>query len=239
MGGDLTLYVGGDTLPGYLSTPPDGSPWPGVVVMHQGFGLDDDIRRITDRVASLGYLAVAPDLVDGGGWRCIARLFRDVRRGRGESVERVIAVVDWLRERADCGGAVGCIGFCLGGGYAFLLGAHGSVDVAAANYGVVPDELAESCPVVASYGAKDRVFRREADKAARGLAEASIAHDFKVYENAGHGFMNQAEGHRIVEAIGRPFLRLGYQREAAEDAWMRIEAFFARYLSVAHPLPPM
>lgn len=236
MGGDLTLYIAGDPIPGYLATPESGSPWPGVVVLHQGFGLDDDIRRITDRVATMGYLAVAPDLVAGGGWRCIARLFRDLRRGRGDSVDKVEAVVTWLRTRTDCSGLVGCIGFCLGGGYAFLLGARGQVDVAAPNYGLVAENVAGSCPVVASYGGKDRVFARSAEKGARLLSAAGVDHDVKLYANAGHGFMNQPEGHPIVAALGRPLLALGYQRDAAEDAWTRIESFFARYLTAA-PTP--
>ena len=93
MGGDLTLYIVGDPIPGYLATADGAGPFPGVVVLHQAHGLDDDIRRLTDRVASLGYLAVAPDLVAGRGWRCIAGLFRDLLRGRGEGVETAEAVI--------------------------------------------------------------------------------------------------------------------------------------------------
>jgi len=231
MGGDLTLYISGDPIPGYLSAPDNGGPWPGVVVLHQAFGLDDDIRRITDRVASLGYLAVAPDLVDGGGWGCIARIARDLWRGEGNNVDTVEAVITWLRSRADCSGKVGAIGFCLGGGYAFLLGAKQKVDVTASNYGQIPDDLANSCPVVASYGAEDRILRRGAQGARAALEEAGIDNDFKIYRGAGHGFMNQAEGHRLIETLGRPLLAVGYRRDAAEDAWVRIEAFFAKYLN--------
>lgn len=238
MGGDLTLYIPGDPIPGYLASPRDGSPWPGVVVLHQAYGLDDDIRRITDRIADLGYLAIAPDLLAGGGWRCLARLFLDVRRGGGESVVKVEAVAEWLRLRADCAGPVGAIGFCLGGGYAFLLGAAGRIQATAPNYGLVPPDLSGSCPVIASFGGRDRVFRSQADKAKRALQAAAVDYDVKLYENAGHGFMNRTEGHALVESLGRPLLAVGYQREAAEDAWQRIEAFFARHLSVEQQPPP-
>ena len=65
------------TLPGdvkaHLAVPPVGAgPWPGVVVLHESFGLNDDIRQQADRLAAAGYLALAPDLFSAGGaWRCI------------------------------------------------------------------------------------------------------------------------------------------------------------------------
>ena len=230
VGGDLTLYIAGDPIPGYLAAPNGAGPFPGVVVLHQAFGLDDDIRRQTDRVASLGYLAVAPDLVADGGWRCIARLFVDVARGKGEGVDQAEAVVAWLKRRSDCNGQIAAIGFCLGGGFAYLLGLSGELSVTAPNYGTMPKTLTGSCPVVASYGGKDRVFGRQARKVERALTEAGVDRDVKVYPDAGHGFMNQIEGHRAMVALNRPLMALGYQREASEDTWARIEEFFARHL---------
>src|SRR4051794_41734033 len=62
---------GGATAPelnAHLAVPPVGEgPWPGVVVLHESFGLIDDIREQADRLAAAGYLAVAPDLYSGGG----------------------------------------------------------------------------------------------------------------------------------------------------------------------------
>jgi carboxymethylenebutenolidase len=233
MGADLTIYLPGEAIGGYLAIPPEPGPAPGLVVLHQAFGLDDDIRRITDRLASMGYLAVAPDLLAGGRWRCLATLFRDVMRGRGPSVERAAEVVAWLSARADNTGKVGVIGFCLGGGLAYLLGAVDRVEVVAANYGKPPpvSQMPGLCPVVASYGARDRVFGRAAGTVERGLAAAGVAHDVKLYPGAGHGFMNQAEGHGLLAALIRPLLAVGYDREAAEDSWRRIDEFFNAHLT--------
>ena len=61
--------------------------------------------------------------------------------------------------------------------------------------------------------------------------------DVKIYREAGHGFMNKNDEHPVVSALGRPLLAIGYQREAAEDAWLRIGDFFAKYLD-GSPLPP-
>jgi carboxymethylenebutenolidase len=232
VGGDLTIYLPGDPLAGYLSVPLEGGPWPGVVVLHQAFGLDADMRRITDRVAHMGYLAVAPDLLAAGRLKCLARLFRDVQRGRGESVDRLLTLVDWLKARADCSGRVGVIGFCLGGSLAFLLGCSGSLQAAAPNYGKAPrgDLLALTCPVVASYGGRDRVFRKEAVKIGDQLVGRRIVHDVKLYPNVGHAFMNQTDYHGPLAALMGPLMAIGYNREAAEDAWRRIEDFFDRFL---------
>jgi carboxymethylenebutenolidase len=233
VGGDLTLYVPGDPIPGYLAMPSETGPWAGVVVLHQAFGLDDDIRRITDRLAGMGYLAVAPDLIAEGRLKCLARMFLDVRRGKGESVEAAQDVVDWITARSDCNGRVGVIGFCVGGGLAFLLGTSGTVDAVAPNYGKTPkaERLARSCPVVASYGSKDRMTSADARAAEQGLAKAGIDHDVKIYKGAGHAFMNQADGHGIMRTVTRPFLAVAYHREAAEDAWARIERFFGEHLA--------
>jgi len=233
MGGDLTMYVPGDPLPGYLAIPGEAGPWPGVVVLHEAFGLNDDIRRITDRTAQMGFLAVAPDLLANGRIRCLARLFSDVQRGGGETIDRVETVVAWLTDRADCTGKVGVIGFCIGGSVAFLLGCQPGVNVAAPNYAKAPsvDRLARSCPVVASYGGRDRVFAREAAKATAGLAAAAVEHDVHLYPDAGHSFMNQADNHKVMKALTRPVLSVGFRRDDAEDAWTRIGGFFNRYLN--------
>lgn len=232
MGGDLTIYLPGEPLAGYLGVPEDAGPWPGVVVLHQAFGLDSDIRRITDRLAGMGYLAIAPDLLAEGRIKCLARLFRDVQRGHGQSVSTVLALVDWLKDRADCNGKVGAVGFCVGGGLAYLIGCSGSVAATAPNYGKTPPQALwpKSCPVVASYGERDRVFAKHAVRAKENLAKHEIVHDVKLYPEAGHAFMNQIEDHKIMTALTRPFMSVEYNREAAEDAWLRIEKFFATYL---------
>jgi carboxymethylenebutenolidase len=180
----------------------------------------------------MGYLAVAPDLLADGRIRCLARLFGDVQRGGGESIDRVETVVGWLTDRADCTGKVGVIGFCIGGSVAFLLGCKNVVDVVAPNYGKTPsvDRLARSCPVVASYGGRDRIFGKEAAKATAGLTAAGIEHDVKLYPEAGHSFMNQAEGHTVMVALSRPLMSAGFRRDDAEDAWLRIETFISRFL---------
>ena len=126
-------------LDAYVATPPVGSgPWPGVVVLHEAFGLNDDTRQQADRLASAGYLAVAPDLfTDGGALRCLKSTFAAMSSGQGKAVDDLTAVRTWLADRDDCTGKVGVIGFCMGGGFALLLATRG-FDASAPNYGLIP-----------------------------------------------------------------------------------------------------
>ena len=91
--------------------------------------------------------------------------------------------------------------------------------------------MAGACPVVASYGGKDRRPARAAAKLDEALTRAGVLHDVKEYPAAGHAFLNEApNGPRLM----RPMLRVmgvGPEPASAADAWRRIEAFFAAQLS--------
>lgn len=215
------------SIPAYEAFPGTGGPWPGVVVVHEVWGVNDDIRRIADRLASNGYVAYAPDLVEGGRLRCIVRAFRDLQREDGDTFADLRAVIETVAKRPEVAdGRIGVIGFCLGGGFALLAGALDKVRAVSVNYGRVPsdDTLAQVCPVVGSYGAKDRTFAKQAARLREQLEKHGIEHDVKVYPDAGHSFMNQG-GPAAVRLVGR-IMSVGYHADSAEDAWQRILTFF-------------
>ncbi len=151
-------------LRAHLAIPPVGDgPWPGVVVLHEAFGLTNDIRQQADRLAAAGYLALAPDLYTAGGpWRCVRATFASLMRGQGKAFADIEAARAFLAARGDCTGRVGVIGFCMGGGFALLTAARG-FDAAAPNYGHLPKDALEAlrgaCPIVASYGRRDPSLR--------------------------------------------------------------------------------
>jgi carboxymethylenebutenolidase len=229
-GARTTIAADGHEIAAYVARPEGDAPWPAVLVIHEAWGLNADIERIADRFSAAGYLAVAPDLI-GGGLRCLVRAFRELARGEGRSVERARAALRWLAGHQQVDRRrVGVAGFCMGGGFALLLGADAEVRAIAPNYGRVPDDdhLERLCPVVASYGARDRAFHAQADRLERVLAAAEIEHDTKVYPGAGHSFMNQ-EAPWYVSLFG-PIMAVGYHEESAEDAWHRILRFFAQHV---------
>ncbi|WP_176819137.1 dienelactone hydrolase family protein [Quadrisphaera sp. DSM 44207] len=222
-------------LRGVLGVPAGTGPWPGVVVVHEAFGVDDVMRRQVARVASAGYLALMPDLFTAGGpRRCLVTAFRALAAGHGRAVTDVQAARSLLLEREDCTGRVGVLGFCMGGAFALVMASRG-FDASSVNYGALPRDLdaavAGACPVVASYGERDAFLRRAPARLEAALERAGVPCDVRSYPTAGHSFLNDAEvGPRPLRPVMRRVLGVGPDPVAAADAWRRIEAFFAEHL---------
>ncbi len=153
---------------------------PAVIVVHEIMGLNDDIRRIATRFADSGYVALAPDLV-GDGFKpfCIARFVQGMGRvASGRPYREMAAFQDWLMQRplvdAD---RVGMAGFCAGGGFAILYAARGGRELRAIApfYGALPTDesiIPDVCPVVASYGGRDRRLGKTGPKLQAALDSA-------------------------------------------------------------------
>ncbi len=98
--------------------PAGPGPWPGVVVIHEAFGLSSDIKSQADRLAAEGYLALAPDLYAGVPWvRCLRSAFRQLHARSGPAFDTLDAARELLAKRVDSTGKTGVIGFCMGGAF--------------------------------------------------------------------------------------------------------------------------
>jgi carboxymethylenebutenolidase len=213
----------------------DGARRPAVIVIHEIFGLNDDIRRITGRVAELGYVALAPDLFDVGGVRalCVLRAVLAVRRRDGPAFADLEAARTWLARRPDVDAdRTGVVGFCLGGGFALLYAVRAPLGAAAVFYGDVPkaaDGLRGVCPVVAGFGGRDRFFAPQGRRLEQHLKALGVPHDVRIYPAAGHSYMSRHTGLLATLAAHGP-MAVGFDAEAEADSWARMEAFFRTHL---------
>ena len=225
-------------MPAYLGTPAGEGLWPGVVVIHDALGMSTDVRNQADWLASEGYLAVAPNLYYWG--RRIRCLISTVRLG-ARPLGELDATRRWLAEHDRCTGKIGVIGFCMGGDFALVMAPRRGISAASVNYGGATEDLERAlpdvCPIVGSYGARDRWpgIRAVPERLESMLTAAGVVHDIKVYPGAGHGFLNDHDPAELplwVKAIAK-LAAASYHEPSARDARRRIIAFFRTHLSEA------
>lgn len=232
--GRAAVVGGSQPLRAILETPTTPGPWPGVVMIHEAFGLEEVMQRQAKRLAAAGFLTLAVDLYSAGGAkRCLVPTMTSMLRGHGKAFTDIEVARSWLVESTDCTGKIGVIGFCMDGGFAMV--SAGDFDAASVNYGQLPRKLDEAvvdaCPIVGSFGGKDFSLRGAAAKLETALDNAGIENDVKEYPTAGHAFLNDAEaGPKVLRPLER-ILGIGPDPVAAQDAWKRIDSFFERHLA--------
>jgi len=230
---DVAITTPQHTLKAYLAVPEGKGPFPGVVVIHDVFGMTPDLKRHVDWFASQGYVAVGPGLYSWGGrFKCLVSTFRDMGARKGPAFDDIDAVRAWLAARPDCTGKIGITGFCMGGAFALFTAAGHGFQVSGVNYGMVPpdvDQLVKgACPIIGSFGARDKTLPGGAARLEKALTDAGIEHDVKEYPDAGHSFFND-HGTLSFKLLGG--MIGGFYHEPTEaDARKRILAFFGKQL---------
>jgi len=205
---------------------------PAVLFVYEPFGVNIEMQRVASDVAQAGYAVMIPDLMRRGSFfSCIRRLMADLRRGQGRGIDDLLDARTALAMRAGViENRIAVLGLCMGGGFALILAKTGLFRVSAPFYGQAPSSMAGACPIIASYGARDKVTAGDAARLAQSLKESATPHDFKLYPDAGHSFMTRPPNW-LAGTLG-PLLpgHAGFVPAAAADATKRLILFFREHL---------
>jgi carboxymethylenebutenolidase len=197
---------------------------PGVLVVHENRGLNPYIQDVARRLAVDNYMAFAPDgLTSVGGYpgddEKGGQLFQKVDRPK--MLEDFVAAAHWLKDRPDCTGKIGVVGFCFGGGVANTLAVRLGSDLSAAVpfYGGQPpaaDVAKIKAPLLLQYAGLDTRVNAGWPAYEEALKANHVTYTAYVYEGANHGFHNDTTPR--------------YDEQAAKLAWKRTLEFFDKYL---------
>ena len=218
----------GQDVNAYLAEPAGGKSGPGVVVIQEWWGLNDQIKGVADRLAANGYRALVPDLYRGKlalGANEAEHLMKDLNFGDAAGQD-VRGAVTYLK--ASGSAKVGVTGFCMGGALTLLSAVHvPELDAGVAWYGYPPLDYIDASkikiPLMGHWATEDAVFpiAKVADLEQK-LTAAKVRFEFHRY-NAKHAFANET-----ADSMGMAIIK--YDPVAADLAWKRTMGFFAQQL---------
>jgi carboxymethylenebutenolidase len=210
--------VNGRSARGYLSRPASGSG-PGVIVIQEWWGLVDHVKKLADRFAAAGYVALAPDLYHGEAAKSPDEAGKLMMALRIDETEKDLrGAVGYLLSQS-AGEKVGVVGFCMGGQLSLFAASKNDrigacVDFYGIHPNVTPDYGKIEAPVLGLFAEKDGYVNPEVVTALEAsLKEAGVKTDFHIYPGVDHAFFNDER-------------KEVYSEEAAKDAWTRVMNFF-------------
>lgn len=210
-------------LDGYLASPEGDGPFPALVLIHEIYGLNENMKDIARRFAAQGYVALAVNLFAGRPraicmFRVMSGLLLNPLHNRG--IHDLKAALTFLSEQPGVDASrVGAVGYCFGGSFVVAWACTDDrLQVIGPYYAANPRPLkavARLCPVVGSYPDKD-ITTPAGQKLDVELDRYQIPHDIKIYPGTKHGFFNDTS--KV------------YDERAAQDSWGRVLAFFEEHL---------
>ena len=218
----------GEAVAGYLAEQTPGAAAPGIVVIQEWWGLNDQIKGVADTLAAGGYRALVPDLYRGKvaleaneAEHLMSEL--DFADAAGQDVR---GAVEHLK--ASGSAKVGVTGFCMGGALTMLAAVNvAQADACVVWYGYPPLEYVDAsrikAPVMAHWATEDEAFPiAGVDELEKMFSDAGVSFEFHRYD-AKHAFANEA-----ADSKNLPMLK--YDPAAAQLAWQRTMEFFATQL---------
>lgn len=227
---DVTIKSGDEQIKGFLAEPDGKGPFPAIVVIQEWWGLNDWIKENAKRLAAQGYVALAPDLYRGkvtDDPTVAGQLLKGLPKDR--AVRDLKGAVDFLVAKENVQkGKIGSIGWCMGGMYSLQIAIDDprvKAYVMCYGRGVTDADTLKKIngTLLGIFGEDDKGIPadgvRDFEKALKGAGKK--VDQVKIYKSAGHGFMRPANGTKPNPE---------YREEAAKDAWMQIDKFFAKEL---------
>ncbi len=222
---EVTYKSGDDIVKGILYTPEGKGPFPGIVVIHEWWGLNDWVKEQASRLADQGYVTLAVDLYRGKVATTADEAHEIMRGVPQDRADRDLdAAFHYLQSQPNVKkNRIGAIGWCMGGGYALDLALEepelASVVINYGHLATDPSALKKiNAPILGIFGAQDRgIPPEDVKKFEQTLKQMGKKIDVTIYPDAGHGFQNPVNG-------------AGYKPADTADAWKKITNFFANTL---------
>ena len=231
----VALNTSDGKMEAYVAQPKGGGAYPGVVVIQEAFGVNGHIKKVTERIAAEGYVAIAPDIFHREAERLIP--YSDMKKAiatlqrvvDGKAMEDIGAAISQLKSQGNVKpGCIGVTGFCMGGRLTYLAAAHHASDLKCVvpyyGGGITmgnPSPLSRTgeikCPMYLFFGAKDQLIPMDqVGQINTELTTKKVSFQMKIYPEAGHGFNCDDRG--------------SYHEASAKDAWEKTKSFFAQHL---------
>jgi carboxymethylenebutenolidase len=224
-GKEVSYKSGDETVKGILYTPEGKGPLPGIIVIHEWWGLNDWVKEQASKLADQGYAALAIDLYRGkvaDNPEAAHEIMRGVPADR--AARDLHAAFEFLQSQPNVRkDRIGSIGWCMGGGYSLEVAlTEPTLSAAVINYGHLATDPAAigkiQAAILGNFGGQDKgIPPEDVKKFDEQLKKDGKKADIKIYADAGHAFEN-------------PNNKSGYRAEDAADAWHRTVGFLDAHL---------
>jgi carboxymethylenebutenolidase len=216
---NIDVDIEGVSLSGFLVQPVTPGKYPGIVMIHEWWGLNDQVKSMADITAREGYVVLAVDLFKGNVATTIEGAQANIRNNpNNETIPKMQAAVKYLRNMTNVNKSkIASLGWCYGGGQSFQLGINEDLQATVIYYGQVSTDkdilMRMKQPVLGLFGVEDTSIPvKDVREFERILKEQGKSVDIYIYEGAGHAFSN-------------PTNTQAFRKEQAIDAWNKTLEF--------------